>query len=246
MKKLIVANWKMNYPDAKNWHNFRVSKKVEIVVCPPFTYLRQVASMRWPERISVGAQDVFWEEKGAYTGEISPTMLTGIGVRYVIIGHSERRLWLRETDEMINKKVAAALKAGLKVVLCVGEPLKVRQKGIAVAKAFVGNQLRKDLKKISGFRLQVAGLIVAYEPIWAIGTGRADLPEGSAAMAKFIREKLSSIFRVSGSALRVLYGGSVDAGNASEFLREKEIDGALVGGASLKRAEFQKIINAAF
>lgn len=234
MKKLLVANWKMNVPNLKSWQNFRAPKNVEVVICPPFPYLRQVARDT-RQGIKIGGQDVFWEDKGAFTGEVSSAMLKDLKAGYVIIGHSERRRWLGETDEMINKKVLAALRAGLKVILCVGEPLAVRRKGLSDAKRFIINQLRHDL-----LGLKKSKIVVAYEPIWAIGTGRADKPADTAEMARFIKEFLRSKFHILNS--RVLYGGSVNSKNAEQFFKMDKIDGALVGGASLNSVEFAKIL----
>ncbi len=248
-KKLIVANFKMNMPDLRHWRGFRAPKNVEVVVCPPFPYLGLVSNILKPKTSNlkphIGAQDVFWEDSGAFTGEVSPEMLKDLKIEYVIIGHSERRRWLGETDEMINKKVLAALRIGLKVVLCVGESLAVRRKGLSAAKRFVANQLRKDLKDIkkilhSKFYILNSRLIVAYEPIWAIGTGRADKPADTAEMARFVKDLLRSKFHILNS--RVLYGGSVTSKNAEQFLKMDEIDGALVGGASLNAGEFAKIL----
>jgi len=242
-KKIIVANWKMNIPDLKSWRGFRAPKNTEAVICTPFPYLYHVSRITYHDKnLKLGAQDCFWEEKGAYTGEVSPTMLKDMGAEYVILGHSERRRWLGETDEMINKKVKAALRAGLKVILCVGEPLAVRRRGLAAAKRFIANQLHKDLtgvKKSLNPQSSILNsrLVVAYEPIWA--TGRADKPEDSAEMAKFIKGLTAKIYNLKP---RILYGGSVNSKNAKKFLEQKEIDGALVGGASLDAGEFDKIV----
>lgn len=217
----------------------RSTDKKGVVICPPFVFLPEVKKIL--KRASLGAQDVFWEEKGPFTGEVSAAMLKGLGVKYVIVGHSERRRWLKETDEIINKKVKAALKTGLKVILCVGEPLAVRRKGLTAAKRFVADQLKEDLVGLhSKFYILNSRLIVAYEPIWAIGTGRADKPRDTAEMVQFIKQFLHSTFYILNS--KVLYGGSVNSQNAEKFLQLKEIDGALVGGASLKAEEFNKII----
>jgi len=236
--KLLIANWKLN-PET-SWAAIRLAKAVDkkgVVICPPFIFLTEIKKVL--KRAALGAQDVFWEEKGAYTGEVSAAALRDLGVKYVIIGHSERRRWLRETDEMINKKVRAALGAGLKAILCVGEPLSVRRQGLATAKKFVKNQLKKDLKSISMSHVaDRLSLIIAYEPVWAIGTGRADKPEETVEMAKFIKSQLPA----TGYRLPVLYGGSVNSLNARNFLQYKDINGALVGGASLNAKEFGKII----
>ena len=217
---------------------------VEVVICPPFVWLTDI-SHKYRKEIGFGAQDVFWEERGAYTGEISPKMLLSSGVKYVIIGHSERRA-TGETDEVINKKVKTALRSGLKIILCVGEPLSVRKKGLAAAKKFVKNQLREDLKGIGNKELGIKNLVVAYEPVWAISSrsgGKSDTPEDAVEMACFIKEVLDSLFMI--RDYRVLYGGSVNAKNAKDFLSPEEIDGALVGKASLNASEFAKIVRTA-
>jgi len=245
MKKIIIFNWKMNVADF-----IRVDKnnEIEIVVCPPFTHLEKVKNSL-SSKIKLGAQNCFWENEGAYTGEISPIMLKNLGVEYVIVGHSERRKYLNETDEMINKKVLAVLKARLRVVLCVGEPSRKsqianRKAQISYAKQYVKKQLQKDLKTISSSRFAISNLIVAYEPVWAIstsGTGKICQPEDALEMIKFIKQTLNSKFSILNS--RILYGGSVDGKNIKDFLKYKEIGGALVGGASLKKNEIKKIIN---
>jgi len=238
MKKLIIANWKMNPSSVSA--AVRLAAKTEkgalksgndIVVAPPFPFLLSVKKVL--KKAKLGAQDDFWENQGAYTGEISPAMLKSSGVKYVIVGHSERRR-LGETDDAINKKIKASLKAGLKPILCVGESLEVRKKGLTAAKNFVKSQLKKDLKGLP----RPGGIIVAYEPIWAIGTGKSDKPQDTVEMAIFIKG-------IAGSKAKILYGGSVTSKNAKNFLQYKEIDGALVGGASLKAGEFNKIINSA-
>jgi triosephosphate isomerase len=251
MGKLIAANWK-EHPktEAEALKLFRAvlgsprARGVEVMVAPPFIYLEEIARefrhmpARARKQFAVGAQDVFWEEQGAFTSEVGPRMLRSLGVTYVIIGHSERRRFAKETDAMINKKIALAVRDGMKVILCVGESLSVREKGVEVAKRFVGQQLAKDLKNIP---LKAGRLCVAYEPIWAIGTGRSDKPEDAREMAVFIKKLLKKTKRTS---VRFLYGGSVNSKNAADYIQLKEIDGALVGGASLKAEEFEKIINA--
>jgi len=246
MRKLVVANWKENPKSEKQAlvlfravAKIRHPKKIEVAVCPPFIYLERIAEMRkrGRGRVMLGAQDVFWEEKGAYTSEVGPAMLRSLGVRYVIIGHSERSRWLKETDAMINKKIKRALRDGLRAILCVGESLSVRRKGAAAAKKFVEGQLAKDLAGVS--RAKLSRLEVAYEPIWAIGTGRYDRPEDAVAMAAVIKNFLKKAFRF---APRVVYGGSVSSKNIHNYVQYKEIDGALVGGASLRAAEFKKMV----
>lgn len=242
MSKLIVANWKMN-PNtfAKAEKLVKASAAglrdgVKVVLCPPFVYLTGISQLLKAEsyklKISLGAQDVFWEDKGAYTGEISPAMLKNSGVKYVIVGHSERRR-LGETDEMVNKKLKAALKSGLKPILCVGEGRDVRRRGIAAAKNFVKRQLRNDLAGVK--RVKSKNLIVAYEPVWAISTekgGHVDAPEDAAEMIQFIKSLLHTTYHIPHT--NVLYGGSVTSASSASFLGRPEIDGVLVGGASIK------------
>ena len=245
MSKLIVANWKMN-PSSES-EAVRLAKSCDekgVVICPPFTFLS--ATHQNLRKAELGAQDVFWENPipgGAFTGEVSISMLKKIGVGYVIIGHSERRKYLGETDEMINKKVMATLGFGLKVILCVGEPLLVRKEGLDTAKNYVKKQLLADLKDIPNLQRQISNIIIAYEPIWAIGTGKPDNPADSAEMSKFIKALLNSKFNIQNS--KVIYGGSVTSSNVGRIFEYREIDGALVGGASLKAEEFKKIIKIA-
>ncbi len=215
-------------------HGVAASKylnKARVVLCPPFVWLTDL-SHNPVSGLEFGAQNVFWEEKGAFTGEISPKMLKSSGVKYVIIGHSERRK-LGETDEMVNRKVRAALLAGLKVILCVGESAEIRRIRMRAGKRAVSAKLRAGVPDV---KAKVGKLAVAYEPIWAIGTGNAEQPASAAEMAVRIRE-------VSGvKNMPVLYGGSMTSGNAEGFLSRKEISGALVGGASLRAPEFNKIV----
>ncbi len=246
MRKLIIANWKMNpatFAEAEKLA--RAAEKsargasCEVVLCPPFVWLTDLSHKK-SQKIKWGAQDVFWKEAGAFTGEVSPLMLKSSGVDYVIIGHSERRA-LGETDEMINLKIRAALRTGLKVILCVGEPLAMRKRGLAASKRFVADQLKADLKNVNQpGRRQVKGMFIAYEPIWAIstsGTGLVDTPRLAGEMAKSIKKKLPGI--------KVLYGGSVTSKNSADFVKYPSLDGALVGGASLRADEFKKIIKTA-
>jgi len=240
MKKLVVANWKMNPASpGQAWLLARNEDFKGVVIAPPFPFLPLISKIL--RKAKAGAQDVFWAEGGAYTGEVSSRQLRSLGADYVIVGHSERRA-LGETDEIINKKVKAALGEGLKVILCVGEPWIIRQKGIAAAKTFVKNQLQKDLRGIRNKELGIRNLVIAYEPVWAIGTGRADKPKETVEMVSFIKQSLVISHK---SPVRVLYGGSVTAKNAKHFLSQKDIDGALVGGASLRPEEFKKIIESA-
>jgi triosephosphate isomerase len=245
IQKLIVANWKMNpqslneakklFNSVKNWikRNSDILQNVRIIICPPFVYLSNIASSNFQHRtsiISLGAQDLFWEEKGAFTGEISPTMLKNLGVEYVIVGHSERRQVLGETDEMINKKLKAAIKTKLKPILCIGE--KRREVGSRKYEE-IRNQLKKALKGIpnSFFRLPDS-LTIAYEPVWAIGTGNPCKPENAKEVLLFLRKIVK---------FPILYGGSVNSKIAKDYI-EVGFDGLLVGGASLDPKEFIEII----
>lgn len=236
-KKLIIANWKMNPVSEKEAVKLaRAEDFSNVVIAPPFPFLSVVGQTI--EKAALGSQDIFWEKKGAFTGEVSAGQLKSVGVKYIIIGHSERRM-LGETDVTINKKAEAALKEDLRAILCVGEPWSVRKRGIAAAKKFVKNQLQKDLISIKKYKLKTKNLIIAYEPVWAIGAGRADKPAEVVEMAKFIKAVLNFKFTIQNS--KILYGGSVIAKNVKAFLNRTEIDGALIGGASLRPKEFRTI-----
>jgi triosephosphate isomerase len=253
-RKLIIANWKMNPSSSRDACALAEKtdaaagehENVQVVIAPPVPFLLLIAPHL--AYATLGAQNVSWERQGAFTGEVSAAMLKNSKVEYVIVGHSERRA-LGETDAMVNKKVLAALKAGLKAILCVGEPWEVRKKGLPAAKQFVRRQLVSDLRGIHSSHLKpiTYNLCIAYEPVWAISGGdpnhKADNPENAIEMILHIKKILFSIFHFLDS--RVLYGGSVNAKNAEGFLREPEIGGALVGGASLKSDEFAKILKAA-
>jgi len=251
MKKIIIANWKMNPQSFSAAEKLargvlaelkRVKNSFEIILCPPFPWLTDF-SHKIKKGVRWGAQDVFWanppDGKGAYTGEVSADMLKNSGVRYVIVGHSERREFAFETDEVVNKKMKAALKAGLKPVLCVGE----RERKDPDFQNFVREQLRHGLKGLAG-RL-AKNIIVAYEPVWAIGTGHPVKPGDLFEMAVFIRRVLLDVLgKKAAYNTPVLYGGSVDEKNAAEFARSGGVNGFLVGGASLSAREFAKIIRA--
>ena len=212
---------------------------VEVVLCPPFISLSALAGALKGSPIGLGAQNMCFQEKGAYTGEVSPLMLRGL-CQYVILGHSERRHYFGEADELINKKLRAALACGLKPILCVGERLEEKEKG--QAEAVVERQLRGALVGAA----DPDGLVVAYEPVWAIGTGRAATPADAQETMAFLRRSLGECCGGStAQALRLLYGGSVTKENVAPFLREPDIDGALVGGASLKAEEFLGIVEQA-
>lgn len=251
MSKLIVGNWKMNPPTFSAAEKIarsasaairKTGNKAKVVLCPPFIWLASLSGRKY-FGLEFGAQDVFWESDGPYTGEVSAAMLKNSGVKYVIVGHSERRR-LGETDEIIAKKVKAVIRAGLKPILCVGEDKATRLRGIAAAKKFVKSQLQKDLfGRYSEFCILNSNLVIAYEPLWAISTeknSRVDTPEDAADMIQFIKDFIET--KKCNTKLEVIYGGSVTAANVLHFLVRPEIDGILAGGVSIKRSEFKKII----
>lgn len=243
-KKLIAGNWKMNCDVeeslnlARKLSSSEFNNDVDVLVCPPFTSLYTVIQELKNSSIKVGAQNMHFEDNGAFTGEVSPIMLKNMGVEYVIIGHSERRQHFGETDQTINKKIKACLKHGLKPILCVGESLEQREAG--VEKETVRAQLIKDLDGVT----EGLKIVVAYEPIWAIGTGKTATSAQANEMASFIRTVLGNIYTVDiANNIIIQYGGSVKASNTKEIMLQSDIDGALVGGASLNADEFTKIAN---
>lgn len=245
----VAGNWKMNNTVAEARQlifamsfGLRAVEGVEKVICPPFPALLAAAALLQGTDIGLGAQNMHWEEKGAFTGEVSPLMVKEF-CRYVILGHSERRSYFCETDETVNRKVLAAQKHGLIPIVCVGETLQEREEGRT--EAVVERQVRLGLRDVQ--REFAAQVIIAYEPVWAIGTGRAAKVEDAAhVIGGVIRPLLAEVFgKDIAQSVRVLYGGSVNASNAAEFLQHPEIDGALVGGASLKAEEFVAIARAA-
>jgi len=232
--KLIVGNWKSNPSNAAEAERLAIAEDYEgVVLTPPFQYLERVRSHL--KHASLGAQDVFWEDGGPYTGEVSPSQLKDLGVSYVIIGHSERRNYFDESDSMVNKKIKAVLDKGMKVVLCVGEPIEIRKLGIQPAKDFITEQVKNGLRGVK--KSLAKKVVIAYEPVWAVGTGTPDIPKEAAEICGYIKNLVD--------VEAVIYGGSVNSKNAKEFLEEEDIDGALPGGASLKPKEFQKIVEAA-
>ena len=243
---MIAGNWKMNKTNdeavklASDLVNLVGGvEEPKVVVCPPFTSLVSVYEVIRDSNIHLGAQDMFWEDSGAYTGEVSPLMLGAVGCRYVIIGHSERRGYFGETDEKVNKKLKSAMAHGLIPILCVGETLGDRDRGIS--KHVVEEQVKKAIK---GLDLSSAEeFVVAYEPVWAIGTGRPATPEDAEDMISFIRSLLVDAF---GSEVMekiyLLYGGSVKPENISDFVQQPTVQGALVGGASLSAEKFAAIV----
>ncbi len=241
--KIVIANWKSN-PNSlqsalklaneteKSASSFPAA---ETVISPPFVYLSEVRKELVSAKLC--AQDVFWNEGGAYTGEVNLAQLKELGVSYVIVGHSERRNYLKESDPLINQKLLASLRYGFKVVLCVGNKEKTDN-----PMNFINKQLAADLKELSR-EDNLSNLIVAYEPIWAIGTGDAENPENAAEISKKIKERIDK--QVKYEKIKVLYGGSVDEKNIESFMEKEEIDGVLVGGASLKPPVFARVIKSA-
>ena len=241
---VIAGNWKMNTTVGEAVALVKAIrdeldkvKNVEKIVCPPFVSLAPVGELIKGSSVKLGAQNLYFAEKGAYTGEISPVMIADL-CEFVIIGHSERRQYFNETGEIVNKKIAAALKAGLKPILCIGEQLEENEAGQTEAVVF--EQLSSSLAGID----DLDGLILAYEPIWAIGTGKAATGEQANKTIAFIRQGITRMYGdETARETRILYGGSVNAANTGEVMRQPDIDGALVGGASLKAAEFLSIVN---
>jgi len=247
MRKAIIAgNWKMN-KTAKEAAQLiiglrdKVAKaSCEVVICPPFTSLAGAVTLTEGTNISVGAQNMYFEESGAYTGEISPLMLKELGVKYVILGHSERRQIFKEEDALINKKIKAAYLYNLIPILCCGETLEEREQN----KTFdiISSQLKADLVDITVE--QVENMVIAYEPIWAIGTGKTATSKDANDVIKFIREKINELFGSSAAEkVRIQYGGSVKPSTIKEQMAQSDIDGALVGGASLTVDDFAGIVN---
>ena len=246
-KKVIAGNWKMNMlpneaismiteltPLVKN-------AKTDVVLCVPYIDLFYALLTAQGTNIKIGAQNVHFEEKGAYTGEISCKMLKSIGVEYVILGHSERRMYFAETDETVNKKVKMALENNLKPIVCVGETLKQREEKIEYD--VITSQIEKALDGLDAN--QIEKIIIAYEPIWAIGTGKTATKEDANEMAKKIREKISKMYGQDiGNRVIIQYGGSMKPSNAKELLEQSDIDGGLIGGASLVAKDFAYIVNA--
>jgi triosephosphate isomerase len=245
-KKLIAGNWKL----AKTI-NESVSmvkelmalvpdvKDKDILICPVFTSLKSVCDALKGSNINVGAQDLYWEDKGAFTGEISAPMIKDAGCTHVLVGHSERRQFFGETNETVGKKTLAALKHGLTPIVCIGEKLEERESG----RTFSVNekQIREGLGCLS--REQVAKIVLAYEPVWAIGTGKVATPAQAEEVHIYVRKTIVSMFGQDvADAMRILYGGSVKPDNAAELMSQANIDGALVGGASLEAASFAKIV----
>ncbi len=249
-KPLISGNWKMHH---NHFEAIQTVQKlsyaldtedylaVDVSVHPPFTDIRSVQTVIESDKMdmALGAQNCHWEDKGAFTGEVSPPMLAKLNVKYVIVGHSERRELFGETDEDVNRKARAVLAQEMTPILCCGETLEEREAGTTESK--VEGQVRAGLAKIT--KEQVGGLVVAYEPIWAIGTGRTASAEDAQAVCAFIRGVVSSVAGAeAAAAVRIQYGGSVKPNNAAELMGQPDIDGALVGGASLDPDDFSRIV----
>jgi triosephosphate isomerase len=250
----VVGNWKLHKTisetvdfcrllkeELNSWPEVSAlkQKQVEIAVAPPFTSLSSAANILQGSFIDLSSQDAFWAENGAYTGEVSPKMLADAGCRLAIIGHSERRQFFHETDESVNKKAAALIAKGLIPIVCVGETLKERQEGKAFA--VVERQIREGLKGLTVRSPE--DLIIAYEPVWAIGTGQTATPQQAQEMHALIRQLLEKIFSPQiAEKMRILYGGSVKPDNTRDLMTMKDVDGALVGGASLEVKSFSQII----
>jgi triosephosphate isomerase len=241
-RPFIAANWKMNktVPEAMDFiYSFLPAvadvKDADIVLAPPFTALFALAERLAGTNVGLSAQNLFYEEKGAYTGEVSAQMLEDVGCDYVITGHSERRQYFHETDEVVNRKAKIAQENGLSVIFCVGESLEEREAGMTYD--VLKRQLLNGLKEID-----VRKLVVAYEPVWAIGTGKTATPEQAQEAHKHIRGKLREIYQNDADSVRILYGGSVTPENVDSLMACADVDGALVGGASLKPDNFERIV----
>lgn len=244
--RIIVGNWKMNKAPAEAAALFREvasglkADNCKVILCVPFIDLLTVADLASGTAICIGAQNCHFETEGAYTGEISPSMLNNIGVNHVILGHSERRKYFGETDKTTNKKIKLAISSGLTAIVCVGETLLERSLELCDEK--ISTQVKKLLSGVSA--AQVENLIIAYEPFWAVGSGRCIERSNLAHVCKVIRETLSSIYGDSiAEKIPILYGGSINSKNSAELLSIDDIDGGLVGGASLDAEEFLKIVN---
>jgi len=250
-KPFVAGNWKMNTDSHSSialteavvaGSEDIAGSSVDVAVCPPFVYLQAVSKALSSSRVALGAQDVYFEQKGAFTGEISAAMLKDVGCTYAICGHSERRHVIGETDELINKKVAAAILGGLLPILCVGETIEER-KADKTAEV-VTRQLKKGLAGLSEAKL--SAVTIAYEPVWAIGTGLTATPQQAQDVHALIRRLVGEMYnRAIAEDIRIQYGGSVKGDNAGELMAQKDVDGLLVGGASLKPDDFVAIIKGA-
>ncbi|MBO5259828.1 MAG: triose-phosphate isomerase [Agathobacter sp.] len=244
-RKIVAGNWKMNMTPSQavklveELKPLVVSDTVDVVYCVPAIDIVPVVEALKGTNVAVGAENMYFEEKGAYTGEISAEMLVDAGVKYVVLGHSERRDYFKEDDALLNKKVKKAFEAGLTPILCCGESLEQREMGVTLD--WIRLQIKSDLDGVTAE--QVASMVIAYEPIWAIGTGKTATSDQAQEVCGAIRECIKEMYdEATAEAVRIQYGGSVNAGNAAELFAKPDIDGGLVGGASLK-AEFGQIVN---
>ncbi|MDR1695335.1 MAG: triose-phosphate isomerase [Endomicrobium sp.] len=244
-KPLMAGNWKMNKTVSEavsvaSALKTAVSdvKDVEILICPTYTALFAVSNEIKETNINLGAQNLFWEPKGAFTGEISPAMVKDSGCSHVIIGHSERRQYFGETDETVNKRVKAAFAAGLIPIVCVGETLKEREDNVTFK--VIETQIKGGLAGLT--ESESSSAVIAYEPVWAIGTGKTASPEQAQEVHAFIRKLYSETYKDAADKVRILYGGSVNPANVSELMKQPDIDGGLVGGASLEAESFAKLV----
>lgn len=244
-KKIIAGNWKMNKTPAEavalinELKPLVVTDEADVVFCVPAISLTTAIEAAKGTNIEIGAQNMYYEESGAYTGEIAPNMLTSIGVKYVIIGHSERREYFAETNETVNKKVLKAFEHGITPIVCCGETLTQREQGVTID--FIRQQIKVAFLNVTPDQAKTA--VIAYEPIWAIGTGKVATTAQAEEVCKAIRECVAEIYdEATAAAIRIQYGGSVTAGSAADLFSQDNIDGGLVGGASLK-ADFGKIVN---
>lgn len=245
-KPIIAGNWKMHKTLEEGEELVNLLKRqlydmedIDIVICPPFTHLAYIADMLESSNIFLGAQDMHWEEQGAYTGEISGPMLKCAGCKFVLIGHSERRQFFGETNETVNKKLSSALNSGLTPIFCIGENLNQREKGVTFD--IVNEQLELGLKALQPERIKE--IVIAYEPVWAIGTGKVATSEQAQEVHRYIRDWLSKNYGLAlAQGMRIQYGGSVKPDNIAGLIAQEDIDGALVGGASLEADSFSAIV----
>ena len=244
-KKIIAGNWKMNMTPSEavelvnTLKSLVVTEEADVVFCVPAIDIIPVVEAAKGSNIQVGAENMYFEEKGAYTGEISPNMLTDAGVKYVVLGHSERREYFAETNETVNKKMLKAFEHGLTPIMCCGETLEQREQGVTMD--FIRQQVKVGFQNVAADQAKTA--VIAYEPIWAIGTGKTATTEQAQEVCKAIRECIAEVYdEATAEAIRIQYGGSVNAATAPELFAQPDIDGGLVGGASLK-PDFGKIVN---
>ena len=244
-KKIIAGNWKMNMTPSEavelvnTLKSLVVTEEADVVFCVPAIDIIPVVEAAKGSNIQVGAENMYFEEKGAYTGEISPNMLTDAGVKYIVLGHSERREYFAETNETVNKKMLKAFEHGLTPIMCCGETLEQREQGVTMD--FIRQQVKVGFQNVTADQAKTA--VIAYEPIWAIGTGKTATTEQAEEVCAGIRACIAEVYdEATAEAIRIQYGGSVNAGNAAELFAQADIDGGLVGGASLK-ADFGKIVN---